>query len=57
MTPHRARNGHVLPADRRAFGVALLTAPLMAELNVAIAAVPGHQALAPTRGWRYCRWS
>src|SRR5258708_11162801 len=33
-----------------AFGVALLTALLMAELNVAIAAVPGHQPLAPHPG-------
>jgi len=33
-----------------AFGVALLTALLMAELNVAIAAVPGHQALGPDPG-------
>jgi MFS family permease len=40
-----------------AFGVALLTALLMAELNVAIAAVPGHQALGADRAWRCCRWS
>jgi predicted MFS family arabinose efflux permease len=33
-----------------AFGVALLTALLMAELNVAIAAVPGHQALGADPG-------
>jgi len=33
-----------------AFGVALLTALLMAELNIAIAAVPGHQALGADPG-------
>jgi EmrB/QacA subfamily drug resistance transporter len=33
-----------------AFGVALLTALLMAELNVTIAAVPGHQALGADPG-------
>jgi EmrB/QacA subfamily drug resistance transporter len=33
-----------------AFGVALMTALLMADLNVALAAVPSHQALGPDPG-------
>ena len=33
-----------------AFGVALLTALLMAELNVAVGALPGHQALGSDAG-------